>query len=84
MELDKDLQARQEARCLAKQAEAAQVRLAQMSQQQIDTIVKAVADAFYGKALELGGPIIQSILKVGIVRLSWFVVSELCSRVVKA
>ena len=53
MELDKDLQARQEARCLAKQAEAAQVRLAQMSQQQIDTIVKAVADAFYGKALEL-------------------------------
>ena len=53
MELDKDLQARQEARCLAKQAEAAQTRLALMSQLQLDTIVKAVADAFHGKALEL-------------------------------
>ena len=53
MELDKDLQARQEARCLAKQAEAAQETLAQMSQQQLDTIVKAVCDAFYDKALEL-------------------------------
>ena len=53
MELDKDLQARQEARCLAKQAELAQAKLAQMSQQQIDAIVKAMADAFYNKALEL-------------------------------
>ena len=53
MELDKDLQARQEARCLAKKAEQAQETLAQMSQQQLDSIVKAVADAFYEKALEL-------------------------------
>ena len=53
MELDKDLQARQEARCLAKQAEQAQEVLAKMSQQQLDAIVKAVSDAFYDKALEL-------------------------------
>ena len=53
MELDKDLQSRQEARTLAKQAEQAQKALAQMSQQQLDTIVKAVADAFYEKSLEL-------------------------------
>ena len=53
MELDKDLLARQEARVLAKGAEAAQEKLAQMSQQQLDAIVKAVSDAFYSKALEL-------------------------------
>ena len=53
MELDKDLLARQEARVLAKAAEVAQEKLAQMSQQQLDAIVKAVSDAFYGKALEL-------------------------------
>ena len=53
MELDKDLLARQEARVLAKGAEVAQEKLAQMSQQQLDAIVKAVSDAFYGKALEL-------------------------------
>ena len=53
MELDKDLQARQEARHLAKQAELAQAKLARMDQQQIDTIVKAMADAFYPKSLEL-------------------------------
>ena len=53
MELDKDLLARQEARLLTKGAEAAQEKLAQMSQQQLDAIVKAVSDAFYSKALEL-------------------------------
>ena len=46
MELDKDLKARQEARDLAKAAGAAQETLAQMSQQQLDAIVEAVAAAF--------------------------------------
>ncbi len=53
MELDKDLQARQQARDLAKQAESAQQRLAQMSQQQLDAIVEAVAKAFSSAAAEL-------------------------------
>ena len=39
MDLDKDLLSRQEARELLKQASAAQRQLAQMSQQQLDTIV---------------------------------------------
>ena len=43
MEFDKDLMARQEARQLAKAAEAAQKKLAEMSQQQLDAIAKAVA-----------------------------------------
>ena len=53
MELDKDLQARQEARCLAKQAELAQKQLARMSQQQLDNITEAVAAAFEKAAVEL-------------------------------
>ena len=53
MELDKDLQARQEARLLAKQAEAAQVQLAAMPQEKLDAIVEAVAKAFYNASLEL-------------------------------
>ena len=53
MDLDKDLQARQQARDLAKQAESAQKTLAQMSQQQLDTIVRAVAKAFSTAAPEL-------------------------------
>ncbi len=53
MELDKDLQARQEARCLAAQAEKAQKQLAQMSQQQLDKIVEAIAAAFEKAAVEL-------------------------------
>ena len=53
MELDKDLQARQEARCLAKQAEVAQKQLAQMSQQRLDAITEAVAAAFQKAAVEL-------------------------------
>ena len=53
MEFDKDLSARQEARLLAKQAEEAQKTLGQMSQQQLDAIVAAVAAAFEAKAEEL-------------------------------
>ena len=53
MELDKDLQARQQARDLAKAASAAQKILAQCSQQTLDTIVKTVAKAFAASAAEL-------------------------------
>ncbi len=53
MELDKDLQARQEARNCAARSEAAQQKLAQMSQQQLDTIAQAIANAFSASALEL-------------------------------
>ena len=53
MELDKDLQARQQARDLARAARDAQKALAQMSQQQLDAIVRAVAKAFATAAPEL-------------------------------
>ena len=53
MELDKDLQARQEARNLAAAAEVAQKQLSQMSQSQIDAIVEAMARRFHASALEL-------------------------------
>ena len=53
MDLDKDLLSRQEARELLKQAAAAQKQLAAMTQQQLDTIVKAIADAIYAAAPEL-------------------------------
>ena len=53
MEMEKDLQARQEARQLARQAEVAQKQLGKMSQQQLDTIVEAVAKAFYAEAESL-------------------------------
>ncbi len=53
MELAKDLQARQEARELASAAEKAQKVLSQMTQQQLDTITRAVAKAFSSAALEL-------------------------------
>ena len=53
MELDKDLQARQEARCLAKKACEAQNILAGFPQKQLDTIVEAVAKAFSAASLEL-------------------------------
>ena len=53
MELDKDLQARQEARELAKQAEIAQKKLLTFSQQQLDAITEAVATAFQKEAAEL-------------------------------
>ena len=53
MELDKDLAARQEARLLCRQAEIAQKTLAQMSQQQLDAIVEAMAAKFSAGAVEL-------------------------------
>lgn len=53
MELDKDLQARQEARCLAQKAEDAQKVLSVMPQEKLDAIVEAVAKAFAAAALEL-------------------------------
>ena len=53
MEFDKDLRARQEARCLAKQAQQAQEKLAAMPQEKLDAIVEAVAKAFYEASLEL-------------------------------
>ncbi|KGX84508.1 acetaldehyde dehydrogenase (acetylating) [Pontibacillus litoralis] len=45
--LDKDLQSIQEARTLIQQAKQAQKKLAEMSQLEIDRIVKAMADAAY-------------------------------------
>ena len=53
MEFDKDLAARQQARCLLKAAENAQKQLARMPQSQLDAITEAVASAFYDRALEL-------------------------------
>ena len=53
MDLDKDLAARQEARLLCRQAEKAQKALADMSQEQLDGIVEAVARAFSASAVEL-------------------------------
>ncbi len=53
MELDKDLQARQEARTLAALAQTAQKELAQMSQAQLDTIVENIARVFEQSAGEL-------------------------------
>lgn len=53
MEFDKDLQARQEARCLAKQAFEAQQKLCRMSQQELDSITEAVSASFQAAAGEL-------------------------------
>ena len=53
MELDKDLLARQEARTLAKQAAQAQKILGHMSQERLDAMVEAVADAFSREAASL-------------------------------
>ena len=53
MDFDKDLAARQEARLLCRQAEIAQKRLAEMSQEQLDIIVEAIAKAFSAAAVEL-------------------------------
>ena len=53
MQLDKDLQARQEARTLAKQAENAQKELFFFPQEKLDAIVGAVAKAFSASAAEL-------------------------------
>ena len=53
MELDKDLQARQEARQLAARAQKAQQALARMTQAQIDGIVAHIAEVFQNHAGEL-------------------------------
>jgi acetaldehyde dehydrogenase (acetylating) len=53
MELDKDLQARQEARCLAIKAHSAQKALAAMPQEKLDAICQSVAHAFSAAAVEL-------------------------------
>ena len=53
MEFDKDLMARQEARALAKAAEAAQHVLAELPQEKLDAIVEAIAKAFSQAAAEL-------------------------------
>lgn len=53
MQLDKDLQAKQEARTLARQAELAQQALFGYSQEQLDAITAAVAKAFEASAAEL-------------------------------
>ena len=53
MQLDKDLQARQEARDLCEQAELAQKELFSFSQEKLNTITEAVAAAFRNAAAEL-------------------------------
>ena len=53
MELDKDLMARQEARVAAKKAREAQHILADRNQEQLDTIVEAIARAFSREAAML-------------------------------
>ena len=53
MQLDKDLQAKQEARDLCKQAELAQQALFSFPQERLDAITEAVAAAFHGAAAEL-------------------------------
>ena len=59
MELDKDLQQRQQARELVKQAQAAQEILSQMPQQQLDGIVYAMSKAFSAAAVELAELAVQ-------------------------
>ena len=59
MELDNDLAARQEARSLCKAAEAAQKVLAGFSQEKLDRIVEAVAQAFSAAAKELAELAVQ-------------------------
>ena len=53
MQLDKDLQAKQEARELSRQAELAQKELNSFSQEKLDAIVEAVARTFAAAAPEL-------------------------------
>jgi len=59
MELDKDLQARQEARLLAAQAEQAQALLAQMPQEKLDAIAGAVGAAISKEAVSLAEMAVQ-------------------------
>lgn len=53
MEFDKDLAARQEARNLCVQAEAAQKQLGRFSQEKLDSICKAIVKRFSAAATEL-------------------------------
>jgi len=53
MQLDKDLQAKQEARDLCKQAELAQKELFSFPQEKLDAITEAVSKAFAAAAAEL-------------------------------
>ncbi len=57
--MDKDLQARQEAREMAAKAFDAQKQLTRMSQSQLDAIVEAVSRAFYNTAAELAELAVQ-------------------------
>ncbi|MFJ7667124.1 aldehyde dehydrogenase family protein [Lysinibacillus sp. NPDC097195] len=57
--LDKDLLAIQEMRDAVRQANTAQAAYRQYSQQQVDTIVKAVADAAFKEAERLGKMAVQ-------------------------
>ena len=59
MELDQDLQARQEARTLAAMAENAWKKLEAMNQEQLDKIVEAVASAFAREASGLAQMAVQ-------------------------
>ena len=59
MEFDKDLAARQEARTLCLQAEAAAKQLRRMSQAQLDAIVEAIAKRFSQAARELAELAVQ-------------------------
>ena len=54
MALDKDLQSIQEVRDLLQKAKAAQLEFRNYSQEQVDRIVKAMADAGYADAARLG------------------------------
>lgn len=62
MEFDNDLVARQEARLLVKQAEKAQLVLRTFSQEKLDRIVSAVAEAFETRAVPLAE---QAVLETG-------------------
>ena len=53
MDFDKDLAARQEARILCRQAEAAAKQLRHMTQAQLDAITQAMAEAFHSAAENL-------------------------------
>ena len=59
MELDKDLSARQEARTLCLQAETASSALRGMTQQQLDVIVEAMANAFCQQSAPLARMAVQ-------------------------
>ena len=59
MDFDKDLAARQQARELARQAEQAQNRLCEFSQEQLDRVVEAVAVAFSREAVTLAEEAVQ-------------------------